>query len=242
MSENTPHTPENDDLPTAEDWANINFDGATACSMPDAADDEPVGPSVRDTAESAADSPAAPEAQQGEAEQGEADSTAPAEGLEDLDDPLGDSELATALSRIEDLEDQVARAKADYYNLNTEYGNYVRRAKEAVPTYKVAGHVDVLEALISVLDDIDAARQAGDLADGPFAAIAHKLEDTLTSKFGLTRYGAQGEDFDPTLHEALMARPNPEVDHPVIGQVLQPGYTMGERTLRVAKVLVDNPE
>lgn len=162
--------------------------------------------------------------------------------LDGLDDPLADSELAAALDRIATLEDQLARANADHYNLNQEYGNYVRRTKEAIPGYKESGHVEVLEALIGVLDDIDAARQAGDLVEGPFAAIATKLEDTLTTRFGLTRYGAAGEDFDPALHEALMARPNPEVDHPVIGQLLQPGYTMGERVLRVAKVLVDNPE
>lgn len=159
-----------------------------------------------------------------------------------LEDPLADSELAAALDRIATLEDQLAHANADHYNLNQEYGNYVRRTKEAIPGHKENGHVEVLEALIGVLDDIDAARQAGDLTDGPFAAIATKLEDTLSTRFGLARYGAAGEDFDPTLHEALMARPNPEVDHPMIGQLLQPGYTMGERVLRVAKVLVDNPE
>ncbi|WP_175956321.1 nucleotide exchange factor GrpE [Schaalia sp. Marseille-Q2122] len=176
----------------------------------------------------------------------EADAAAPAsaegDDLAGLEDPLADSELAAALDRIATLEDQLARANADHYNLNQEYGNYVRRTKEAIPGYKESGHVEVLEALIGVLDDIDAARQAGDLADGPFAAIATKLEDTLATRFGLSRYGAEGEDFDPTLHEALMARPNPEVEHPVIGQLLQPGYTMGERVLRVAKVLVDNPE
>ena len=164
------------------------------------------------------------------------------DNLDELDDPLADSELAAALDRIATLEDQLARANADHYNLNQEYGNYVRRTKEAIPGYKESGHVEVLEALIGVLDDIDAARQAGDLVEGPFAAIATKLEDALSTRFGLTRYGAAGEDFDPALHEALMARPNPEVDHPVIGQLLQPGYTMGERVLRVAKVLVDNPE
>lgn len=164
-----------------------------------------------------------------------------AAGLDGIDDPLTDSELAQALARISELEEQLARAQADHYNLNTEYGNYVRRTKEAIPGYKTAGHVDVLEALISVLDDIDAARKAGDLTEGPFASIATKLEDTLSSKFNLARYGEQGDDFDPNMHEALMARPNPDVDHDIVGQVLQPGYTMGDRLLRVAKVLVDNP-
>ena len=61
----------------------------------------------------------------------------------------------------------------------------------------------VVEALLPVLDDIHAAREHGDLEGGPFASIADKLESSL-GKFGLERYGAVGEEFDPALHEALM--------------------------------------
>lgn len=215
---------ERDDLPTAEDWADINFHGASACSF------DPT------------DTDAHPNSAQTASGSNTADLDTPDTSLDGFDDPLADSELAQALTRIAELEDQLAHAKADHYNLNTEYGNYVRRAKEAIPGYKTAGHVDVLETLIGVLDDIDAARKAGDLETGPFAAIASKLEETLSSKFTMIRYCEEGDDFDPTLHEALMARPNPNVDHEVVGQVLQPGYIMGERVLRVAKVLVDNPE
>lgn len=154
---------------------------------------------------------------------------------------VGDSDLANALSRIAELEDQVARAHADLYNLNQEYSNYVRRAKDAAPGHRDAGQSEVIEALIGVLDDIDAARAHGDLADGPFAAIATKLESTLESRFSLERYGAEGEDFDPALHEALLANANPEVDRPLVAKVLQPGYRRGERILRAAKVMVDNP-
>lgn len=226
-----------DDLPTAEDWADLNSAAGEACCAPHDDTSDTGVPSANDEAE-AATAPSDEDSAAGSPENADP----AADSLDNFEDPLADSELAKALSRIEELEDQLARAKADHYNLNTEYGNYVRRAKEAIPTYKSAGHIDVLEALIGVLDDIDAARQAGDLIEGPFASIAQKLEDTLASKFNMSRYGNAGDDFDPMLHEALMARPNPEVDHQVVGQVLQPGYTMGEHTLRVAKVLVDNPE
>ena len=100
----------------------------------------------------------------------------------------------------------------------------------------------VIESLISVLDDIAAARAHGDLEDGPFASIANKLEDTLKTRFELERYGAEGDDFDPALHDALMATTSADVDHPVIGQVLASGYRRGERVVRAAKVLVNNPE
>ena len=159
-----------------------------------------------------------------------------------FEEQLGDSELANALERVAAVEEQLTRANADLYNLNQEYAGYVRRSKEAAPAHRTAGQDEVIESLIGVLDDISAARDHGDLDGGPFAAIATKLEDTLRNRFALERYGEAGEDFDPALHEALMATTDAGVEHPVIGQVLQPGYRRGERVIRATKVLVNNPE
>ena len=64
----------------------------------------------------------------------------------------------------------------------------------------------------------------------------------LQGYYNLERYGAEGDDFDPALHDALMATTSADVDHPVIGQVLTSGYRRGERVVRAAKVLVNNPE
>nr|WP_235362229.1 nucleotide exchange factor GrpE [Schaalia hyovaginalis] len=178
----------------------------------------------------------------------EAESAQSAEGPGEDEDmslfeaQMEDSELADALGKIAELEDKLARAHADLYNLNQEYSNYVRRSKEAAPAHRESGQSEVIESLIGVLDDIDAARAHGDLAEGPFAAIAAKLESALESRFGLERYGAAGDDFDPAVHEALLANTNPEVDAPRIAQILQPGYRRGEKVLRAAKVMVDNPE
>lgn len=215
-----------------------------------------------DAEQSAAPAPAdAASAGTGAADSGSAEAegaapsnTAEAEGAQSAEGPGGDedmslfeaqmedSELADALGKIADLEDRLARAHADLYNLNQEYSNYVRRSKEAAPAHRESGQSEVIEALIGVLDDIDAARAHGDLAEGPFAAIAAKLESALESRFGLERYGAAGDDFDPAVHEALLANTNPEVDAPRIAQILQPGYRRGEKVLRAAKVMVDNPE
>ena len=159
-----------------------------------------------------------------------------------FEDQIEDSDLAKALERIASVEDQLARANAELYNQGQEYANYVRRSKEAIPGHKTAGQDEVIESLISVLDDIAAARAHGDLEDGPFASIATKLEETLKTRFELERYGAPGDDFDPALHDALMATTSPDVDHPVVGQVLTSGYRRGERVVRAAKVLVNNPE
>ena len=173
---------------------------------------------------------------------GGSDGGTPVDDMGAFEEQMGDSELANALERVAAVEEQLARANADLYNLNQEYAGYVRRSKEAAPAHRASGQDEVIESLIGVLDDIDAARNHGDLDDGPFAAIAVKLEDSLRNRFELERYGAAGEDFDPALHEALMATVDADVDRPVIGQVLQPGYRRGERVIRATKVLVNNPE
>lgn len=193
------------------------------------------GPQVSESA--SADSVASAEAETPSA-------SAPGEELDmsAFEEELEDSDLAKALAKIAELEDQLARAHADLYNLNQEYSNYVRRSKEAAPGHRESGQSEVLEALIGVLDDIDAARAHGDLEDGPFASIASKLESVLGQRFSLERFGQEGEDFDPAFHEALLANTNPEVDRPIIAKVLQPGYRRAERVLRAAKVMVDNPE
>ena len=108
---------------------------------------------------------------------------------------------------------------------------------------------DVLESVLPVLDDIQAARDHGDLVEGPFAAIADKLESTL-GKYGLERFGAKGEVFDPMQHEALMHAPWPAGDDELptdatattVVTVLQPGYRAGEQVLRPARVAVADPE
>ena len=172
----------------------------------------------------------------------QASSEASADDMSAFEDQIEDSDLAKALERIAAVEDQLARANAELYNQGQEYANYVRRSKEAIPGHKTAGQDEVIESLISVLDDIAAARAHGDLEDGPFASIATKLEETLKTRFELERYGAEGDDFDPALHDALMATASADVDHPVIGQVLTSGYRRGDRVVRAAKVLVNNPE
>lgn len=148
--------------------------------------------------------------------------------------------LADLKGEVAQLSDDLARARAEIYNLDRQYSAYVRRAKQQAASHREDGRGEVVEALLSVLDDIEAARQAGELS-GPFAAIAQKLEQALATGFEVVRYGEAGEEFDPTHHDALMAQETDEVEVATIAQVLQPGYRMGERVLRPTKVMVHNP-
>jgi molecular chaperone GrpE len=140
-----------------------------------------------------------------------------------------------------------AERLADLQRLQAEYVNYKRRVDRDRALVQERAAQSVVEALLPVLDDIHAAREHGDLTEGPFAAIADKLEGVL-AKFGLQRYGAIGEEFDPMLHEALMHTAWPQdgsvssTGSTTVVQVLQPGYRAGEQILRAARVAVADPE
>ena len=165
----------------------------------------------------------------------------------DADASAGVGEAATEDSG--DHPDAVLAAErlADLQRLQAEYVNYKRRVDRDRALVQERVVRDVLESMLPVLDDIHAARQHGDLDDGPFAAIADKLESTL-GRYGLARYGAKGEEFDPQQHEALMHTPWPDDDElpadatsTTVVTVLQPGYRAGEQVLRPARVAVADP-
>jgi molecular chaperone GrpE len=150
----------------------------------------------------------------------------------------GDDHPGTRLARerLEDLQ-----------RLQAEYVNYKRRVDRDRALVQERAIADVLDSMLPVLDDIHAAREHGDLTEGPFAAIADKLESSL-GKFGLERFGASGEAFDPTVHEALLHAQWDEAIIPAdpsattVVQVLQPGYRTGQHVIRPARVAVADPE
>ncbi|GEO95093.1 nucleotide exchange factor GrpE [Kocuria turfanensis] len=137
-----------------------------------------------------------------------------------------DPSAALAAERLEELR----RLQAEFVN----FKHRTAREKEQLRTF-VTG--DLLQTLLPVFDDIDAARQAGDLTDGPFASIANKLEEILVRQ-GLTRIGAVGEKFDPNVHEAVLQQPTSEVEPDQVSMVLRSGFRIGERVVRPAQVAV----
>ena len=162
----------------------------------------------------------------------------------DLESELNSAQeqrISELKQELEAMKDDLARARADLYNLQQEYNAYARRTKAEVPLQQELGVANVVNALMSVLDDIDLARQHGDLV-GSFEAVANKLEQALEMKFKVKRYGIKGDTFDPNLHQAIQMLPGMEGKTHVIDQVAQPGYLMGERVLRPAMVVVAGAE
>jgi molecular chaperone GrpE len=151
-----------------------------------------------------------------------------------------DSADADRLAReLDEVRTKEAALVDDLKRLQAEYVNYRRRVdrdRDVARDLAVAG---VLEALLPVLDDIGRARDHGDL-DGAFRTVAENLESTV-ARLGLERYGEPGDPFDPAVHEALMHEHSDEVTVPTCTQILFPGYRVGERILRAARVAVADP-
>lgn len=136
---------------------------------------------------------------------------------------------------------EAAELRNDLLRLQAEYVNYRRRVERDRDVAREMAVVGMLNSVLPVLDDIEAARQHGDLAEGPFASIAVKLENTLKG-YGLTRIDETGVEFDPNVHEALIQQQSPDVTFDTVTQILRTGYKANERVLRAAQVIVSVPE
>jgi molecular chaperone GrpE len=138
-----------------------------------------------------------------------------------------------------DLAAQLAERTADLQRLQAEYVNYrkrVDRDRAAVREQAVAG---TLAGLLPVLDAIDQAREHGELSGG-FKSVADSLQAAL-GRLGLVTYGEKGDSFDPKIHEALTHSYSSDVAENTCVEILQPGYKVGERILRPARVAVAEP-
>jgi molecular chaperone GrpE len=100
--------------------------------------------------------------------------------------------------------------------------------------------IDVLTALLPALDDIDRIREHSEMDDS-FKAVANKI-DKAFEKFGVEKFGEKGEDFDPTKHDAILHKPDPNAEKETVDTVVEAGYRIGDRVIRAARVVVASPQ
>lgn len=137
------------------------------------------------------------------------------------------------------LRQEVAERTDDLKRLQAEYINYRKRVDRDRAAMREQALVQVLTELLPILDDIGRARQHNELVGG-FKSVGEALE-SLVARMGLKKYGEKGDEFDPTVHEALSMVPSTDVTVPTVIEVFQPGYLMGERVVRPARVVVAGP-
>ena len=136
--------------------------------------------------------------------------------------------------------DPVAALTADLQRLQAEYANYKKRVERDRSLAHELAISSVLIELLPVLDDIERAQTHGELTGG-FKAVSDQIAAT-TERIGLTKYGSEGDLFDPQIHEALLHDTSPDITTPTATKILQPGYKFKERILRPARVGVTDPE
>ena len=129
--------------------------------------------------------------------------------------------------------EKVAELTSDLQRVQADFANYRKRALRDQDLASERAKAVVVSQLLPVVDDLERARSHGDLDGGPLKSVADKLVGVLAN-LGLTSFGTVGEEFDPSLHEAVQHEG--DGSHPVIGHVMRQGYKLGEFVLRPAMV------
>ncbi|MFJ3033945.1 nucleotide exchange factor GrpE [Curtobacterium pusillum] len=170
---------------------------------------------------------------------------APAGGATDLS-PEDEALLADAARGIAEDKlstedrDLVAEMRADMLRAQAELVNFRKRVERDREANREVAIAEVVRALLPALDDLTRAEAHGDLTEGPMQVIGQKIRGGF-EKFKLVQIGEKGESFDPNIHEAIVQLPTPGATGQTVADVVEPGYKLGERVLRAAKVAVAVP-
>ena len=207
--------------------------GAGADGLADDVAVEPEVDEVEEPISTAADEAAARDAVADEAKEAGADADA-ANGAaeEDAADEAETPEQA--------LQRELDERTDDLKRLNAEYTNYRRRSDRERQNVSESAKASILSALLPILDDLELAKQHGDLEEGsPLEKFGSKFRETLKGQ-NLVTFGEPGEAFDPEIHEAVQDLSSG--GEQVVGTVLRKGYKVGDRLVRNAMVIIADPE
>jgi molecular chaperone GrpE len=140
----------------------------------------------------------------------------------------------------DDVARQLAERTEDLQRVTAEYANYRRRVDRDRSLVVDQAAERFAAQLFPIVDDIERARDHGELAGG-FKSVADRVLGVLDG-LGVEAFGVAGDPFDPSMHEAVIHDTSGEVDVPTATTVLRQGFRRGDRVLRTAMVAVTDPE
>jgi molecular chaperone GrpE len=181
-----------------------------------------------------------PDERQAEAPEQETPAPAAPVGADESGEQMADDSPTELVADLAVAQTKVAALTEDLQRLQAEYDNYKRRVDRDRELVKQNATFSVLSAMLPVLDDLDRAREHGEL-EGGFKAVADSLE-RIVAAHGLVKFGRPGDPFDPRFHEALMHAHSPDVTETTCQNIVSAGYQIGERVVRPAQVTVVDPE
>ena len=154
-----------------------------------------------------------------------------------LDDQGGDDGFAALVAERDEAIDRWKRTAADF-------DNFRKRATREREEYITLANERLVKELLPILDDLERALVAATeheevaLEDG--VRLVHQSLESLLARQGIREIDATGM-FDPHVHEALLSQPSDAAEGSVI-DVVQKGYTLGDRVVRPARVVVAAPQ
>ena len=153
-------------------------------------------------------------------------------------------ETSPEADELEALRNENEELISTLQRLQADFENYRKRAQRDQEALVARAGERIVKELLPVLDDLERALEAADqheeakLEDG--VKLVHRQLEQLLAKEGVAPVETDGM-FDPHVHEALLTQPSESEEGSVI-EVLQKGYSLGDRVLRPARVVVAGPK
>ncbi len=147
-----------------------------------------------------------------------------------------EEQVRVLVEENEKLRDQLLRARAEFENFRRRRNNELEQLILTATESLITDLLPVIDDLERLIDSAKEADESGPLVDG--ARMIHLKLLNLLERRGLERIRAEGEPFDPELHEALMQQPSDEAKPGTVIGEHQPGYLLGGKLLRPSRVVV----
>lgn len=147
------------------------------------------------------------------------------------------AELEIALAKVDEQQADVLRAQANVQNTR-------RRSEQDVAKAHKFGQEKLMSEVVALLDNLGRAIEAGSAEGASLNSLLEGVQMSQTmlldglKKFNVDQLDPHGEPFNPELHEAMTAVPNPDLEPNTVMEVFQKGYTLNGRLVRPAMVVV----
>ncbi len=147
-------------------------------------------------------------------------------------------------ARIKELEKEVEANYDRFVRVTADFENYKKRTAREMGDLRKFANETILKDMLSVVDNLERAVESGSKQDSDKQTLLEGVEITLKDlfrlfeKYGVKDFKSEGEPFDPVFHQAMMQQQTNEYPDNTVVNELQKGYTIHERLLRPAMVVV----
>ena len=154
-------------------------------------------------------------------------------------------ETEKELSREEELEKQVAELNDKLLRLRAEYDNFRKRTAKDTRSARENGVIETIMPFLQVYDHMKMAEKSIENGDD-ISAVTMGVKMILAefqraiSDLSVSEINAEGKEFDPNIHSAVEHKPSDEVEEGKVLAQWGPGYKLGDRVLKPARVVVSS--